>query len=952
MPIHSYDRPGGYAETLPDDFSDSDSLPPMRPSARPRPAFQQSAPPLGSAYLPPNSHPAPRPVYRHTAPPPGMFDQNAYRHVPAFGANGMPQGQYGRPAAGFHPDAYRDVPPARVPRAPAAAPMDAAAQARLSARFDPRRPPVEPTVSFDQDALNRLAARFVPREPTGAAQRPAQFRAPYVPYRQPNVRRHSPDPAQNDYTRAEIAFLRNAGFHAEERRRLTLVSDRQFQYVMEHAGALADCGFGPNAILDAARLPPDRGSFVAREAHLLDEMAWHPTDMIDLAGMPPRQRTFVMVHADCLREIGFSPLQIMLMARRPAAERSYLVLHGVELRDRGYSIGEIRRRARDYARGPVAAPRTPRQFVPEPAPSRSAPRERETRTSLPVRTLVDPDYPPPATPQRRASTTEMARLRVVAPAPSRRHAGRDQPAGQARIALTPAERQGFDDMGLADEALDQLARSSDTVRAYMLVHGGNLIAGGMSFDEVFTMAGDAAGPASERPAPRRRNASGDIGRRPAASPVPSFSWLTVEDIGNDPSLAGIRTPPQRTRSPEPMEARRVTHPRNNAPLHRAERDMLDHAHARWGHEHYTRADAENFYRETVPEPLARLLAAPRQGAPDGDDGLTYFNLLLLFAGAPHAEDNRQGDTAPQHLARMRMLANYLLESDDPALLRACDTSAAEGVAACGDRVAHGITAVDQIVLQRKIEREELTHRGLVEGKEKIFLQPRVENIAVHLANARKYRETRAAAAPPFTRASFAAHVEESLAATFVRGSGNEAGITDRLRSAFRTMFRGEQVADHSARESLEMYAALAPLLLQHGVNLVESAQHSTYGGMYRIEPLELDYALAEVHRHVRDVSEDFWAEFAGKRTIETLLRQCFQDDLRTMRAEREALQEEADEAIFSPNPSPGTDARVRDMMATISSMEKVWYREKFKELMARRHLMDNPPPLAPDLAGE
>jgi signal transduction histidine kinase len=139
-------------------------------------------------------------------------------------------------------------------------------------------------------------------------------------------------------------------------------------------------------------------------------------------------------------------------------------------------------------------------------------------------------------------------------------------------------------------------------------------------------------------------------------------------------------------------------------------------------------------------------------------------------------------------------------------------------------------------------------------------------------------------------------------------------------------------------------------LISNGVHLVESAQHSTYGRMYNIEPLELEYALKEVRRHVHDGSDDFLQEFEGNTAVETILRRRFQDDFRAMRTEREELQDQADEALFDPNADTGTQETVRDAMVALGNMEKDWYRQKLKVILAQRHLLENLPPLAADLA--
>jgi len=246
-------------------------------------------------------------------------------------------------------------------------------------------------------------------------------------------------------------------------------------------------------------------------------------------------------------------------------------------------------------------------------------------------------------------------------------------------------------------------------------------------------------------------------------------------------------------------------------------------------------------------------------------------------------------------------------------------------------------------------------RKMFESIESVFLQPRVENIATYLANARKARGGRVATVANYTRESFAAQVEQAVSASFIRSGG---GIRAQLSNVFRSAFLGDTsstnttVTDNSASESLEMYAALTPLLIQSGVNLVESAHSSTYGGMYSIEPLEIDYAHSEINRHVRDLSDDFLQEFEGNSAVEKLLRQCFQQDFRTMREEREDLQDQADDALFDTDAPAGTQAMVSETMTALATMEKDWYREKLKVVLAQRHLLDDLPPLAPDLAAD
>lgn len=859
----------------------------------------------GGQYFPADPYYSARSAQAHPAQPNQGAQYGApdpYPAIPAY-ADSAPRPLYRRHAA---PQNYGESGRRRL-------------SARLSARAGEERPPNPFT------PMTHLAPDEHYLQPP-----PALLYNPFY------VRRAAPEHVRRDYEGEELNQLRAAGFRRPDRAQLMAATDPQFRFVMGNASWLAEHGFAPADTMEAARLAPSEREFVARQVCSLNWNGFRPRDVIDLAQMAHDKRLFVLAHGAQLRAIGCSPQQMMLLATRPGAQRRYVVEHGMALCQRGYSAGAILRQARNPA--------------PRPAPD----------PALPVGAPFHPGAAGlrPDQPGRRASASAL-------PA---RHAARTSrmPGGAARLAqehaprrstttsgasLSAAERLVFEGMGLERTALDRLARISDTARTYVLVHGADLLAAGVSFDDILGMAQDTSTSAGDEAARRPQ----DGGREPAGGArgqdlSPFLSRLGIADDG--PSAAAPAVPPPRTASPEPMEAPRIAYPRNNAPLAQLERDALDHAHRRWSRGATRRDAAEEFYRNVVPESLAAKLAPPHVQS-DDPAAAGHPNLRLLLAGVAYAEDNRTDGA--RHMARVKALTAYITSLDDAQLLSECDTKAAEGVTHCGDRVAYGLTRVEQVVLLHQIQRGELPPRRLVEGIESVFLQPHVENIAAHLANARKALDG-APSAHGHTRDSFAALVEHAASTTFVRTENSSGGFGAYALNMLRGAWGGEAqrpsvtVTDNSANESLEMYAALVPALRRRGVNLVESAQSSTYGGMYQIDPLELDYACAHIDRHVRDLSSDFLREFEGNTAMEKVLKQCFQDDFRAMCAEREDLQEQTDDALFDANALPGTQETVDEVMTALASIEKEWYRDKLKVVLAQRHLLDRLPPLAPDLA--
>ncbi|TWC67291.1 hypothetical protein [Herbaspirillum sp. SJZ099] len=818
---------------------------------------------------------------------------------------------------------------------------------------------------YGSSQYQRLSARFTPSSARSEQQNPFTPLAPLPPpshYLQAPptllhnpffVRSAAPDPLQFEYTTDEITLLRSAGFRHADRQRLGNCPDAQFRFVMRHATWLAEHRFTPSDMLGTARLAPAQRHFVAQKARSLRNMGFTPIDMNDLAIMSDSKREFILSHGMRLRATGFSPLQMMLLANRPNDERRYVVVYGVELHERGYNSVQIRQQA---IRPELRPDLTPRQAHAVSSRAQQGTAYAPHRTARPA-AIIGPPIQPTLPPPRRVSTSEMAlRQRLVAPAvdgssPRRGHVQlEEQPRRRttpSANSLTSAEREGFLAIGLAPEALDRLARCSATVRTYVLAYGGNLLAGGMAFEEILTMAEQTSG-ADNTPAT-------GTGQHPGAQQTHGghdeelaqiFSRLSTEQINQDPWLADSGSVLPRSASPGPMENPVVAYPRNNAQLDGTQLTALEHAHTRWSSRHtphVTRTSGEDFYRDTVPLALTQKMAT-------ADD---HPNLRLLLAGLAYAEDNRHADTAPGHRERVKALTSYLTSTDDPDLLRNCDSAAAEGVTHCGDRVAYGLTRVEQTILQRKIEHGEMPPRKLFESIESVFLQPRVENMAAYLANARKARGNIPATRANFTPESFAEQLEQAAEANFTRTRGS-ARTT--LFSSVRSMIFGTSTTnnditiDNSASESLEMYAALAPVLIGEGIHLVESARRSTYGAMYSIDPLEKEYALKEIRRHVRNGSDDFLQEFEGNTAVETILRRRFQDDFRNMRSEREQLQDQADDALFDADAPPGTQETVREAMTALATMEKEWYREKLKVVLRQRHLLNNLPPLAPDLA--
>jgi hypothetical protein len=760
----------------------------------------------------------------------------------------------------------------------------------------------------------RLADRFVPRHNIISARgAPGYYHSgtPLVPdpfYLRPR----QADQADSAFDSDELSILHAAGFDANDRGFLAGLPDRQFAFVMTNGELLAHHGFSPVQIFSIARLAPSERTFVSRHVGELRQLHFYPEDIRDLAIMSSRRRDFILDHGRQLLASGMSPLQMRRLSTRPAAERNYVVEYGGRMRNRGSSVADIMRQARQSASRPLPQPvestsRRRSQLIIEPA-YRAAGIEPVRRPAPPL-----------------SSSPEQ---QVFTP-PPRRHTTQAQSSR-----LSSDERQTFESMGLSQQAMERLARSNSTVRTYMLEHGGSLLASGLALDEIFQMAEDIT---PSRPRSSRRQERSEPQRRRTA-PVPDldgmFSYLTVDDIA-----ATQQAQPQVQPTP-------VSHPRNNQPFNSLQQEKLDHAARRWAPGRVRNSNAENFYRETVPQALLELMAA--------DNG--HPNLHLLLAGVPYAEDNRHTTSSDRHKRRVKALTDYMINANAPDLLADCDAAAAEGVTHCGDRVAYGLTRVEQVIMQRRIEHGEIPPSQIFMSIESIFLQPRIENVAAHLANARKVRNSVPATSDNFTTQSFARQVEDAVRATFRREIENgPTGIVSPLISVLRSTFFGTPAAtntsgeDNSARESLEMYAALTPQLVQRGVNLVESAQSSTYGGMYRIEPLELEYAMALVNRHVRDMSPEFLEEFEGNSAVERVLRQCFQSDWRDMCAEREAMQEQADDALFDENAPSGTQETVQDVMTALATMEKDWYRDKLQFLLPRRHLLENMPPMAADL---
>ena len=790
---------------------------------------------------------------------------------------------------------------------------------------------------------------------------------PAVNYRPFHVHPSNVDPGRFEFSHDELGQLRSAGFRREDQRRLAAMPNEHFRFVMQYVAWLGSTGFSPAQIMDTARLAPNQRRFVASQCAMLIGTGLSPGHIIDLAQMAQGERRFVQDYSATLKAIGFTPMQILVLANCPDHERRYITDHGPNLHAQGYLPLQIRQQARDvslrpaslqwtaYGSGAAAALPQPgagyggqhypqqydsryyasqqptnqqypgQQYSGQQAQHQPYPNQPYPNQQYPNQPVHHPDYfgqqpyngvhanqqhpspryytepaelapvhaqPDPHArqhaalalrPPRRASTSEAPRRQAAAaaveasPPAAHQHGRRDPAPRQATAPETPglsyAERLAFDELDLPPGALDRLARGSDTFKTYVLAHGATLLASGMTFDEICAMASD-----SELP-------------------------------------AGTHGAGQADAAPH------VDYPRNNAPLTEDQRSTLTHAHLRWSRDRWTREVGEAFYRDTVPEALVRAVSAPQPDAHGADAGAALSDLHLLLAGVAYVADNRGAD-APGHRARVTRLTAYLTAKNDPELLRECDAAAAEGVTRCVDRIAFGLTRVEQVVMRRKVDDGEMAPREMLDSIEKVFVQHLVHDLGTHLANARKVRNSRPATDANYTRESFAAHVEQAQQQSYQVNPATGA-------------------ADSAAGESLEMYAALAPVLAARGVNMVESARTSTYGGMYQIEPLELDYALGIIDGHVRDRSDKFLDDFKGNPAVEKVLRQCFPQEYDAMREQREELQDEADDALFDANATTETQEAVRDVMTALANMDQDWFREKLLVVLAQPHRLDS-----------
>ncbi|WP_157221538.1 hypothetical protein [Herbaspirillum sp. YR522] len=782
----------------------------------------------------------------------------------------------------------------------------------------------------------------------------------------------------------EIELLRSAGFRRSHRELLASRPDNEVRFVLTNAPWLQSSQFSPDDVLATARLAPGQRDFVARECFFLAALHFTPGEMNDLALMRDSYREFVCIHGANLQAMGFSALEMMFIAMRPAVERRFVAAHGMQLHREGLCAAEIRLQARDpLARQSFEIAR--RQS--SDARSRRGPDAPPRRRTAPAR--IDDDFPPTALVRtsRRVRTTEIEPAPAITDAPQAsrpvRERHRQRPAASSRRRdsahsdapviepIGPAEQERFELMGLAQEALDRLSLSSGTARTYMLEYGENLLASGVAFDEIMHMAEDISGgqaaPVEDRRANRHRRQSqvpdpwraSDVppARRPLARATTGpddVSYLTAEDIVADGSFAHLQDIPERTSSPVHLEPAAASHPRNEERLSNDERQMLRHAHRRWA-DRMSVEQGESFYRDIAPATLTRKIAQDNRA-----------DLSLLLGGLAYAQDNQHRRTASAHKARVKEMTDYLVNADDADLLYKCDRAAAEGVTHCGDRVAYGLTRVEQVVIAHKVEAGLMTPRQMFESKQSLFVQPRVEHIAACLANARKIREEQRISIRRMNDEQFAEHIEEAISATYRRqgsngGDGGNAGgggftgwlartIGNPFGSSASVVNGDDADVDNSASESLEMYAALAPILRQRGISLVEAASTSTYGGMYGdIQPVEITYAENQINRHVRDLSDEYLQEFVGNGAVEMILRRRFQDDFRAMKEDRENAQEQVDEAMFDPNAADGTQATVREAMTALASMEQEWYLDKLKVVLRQPGILENLPPLAADL---
>ena len=775
---------------------------------------------------------------------------------------------------------------------------------------------------------------------TVASLPPAPFRSPpAVNYRPFHVHPGNVDPGRFEFSADERAQLRTAGFRRDDRQRLAAMPNENFRFVMQYAAWLGSTGFSPAQILETAALAPNLRRFVALQCARLASMGLRPGHIIDLAQIAQSERRFVQTYAATLGAIGFTPPQMLLLAQRPDHERRYITQHGSSLRAQGYLPRQIRQQARDvsirpaslqwtaYASGVSAAPLPAaagyggqhdpaqydsrlyataqpdnQQYLGQQVQNRPYHHQHAHHPQYPAPQYdTGPAQPAPAhaqhaqhtqqalqhaalalRPQRQASRSALAPGQAAASVEANRPAARQhgrrehaprQPTAPEAPGLNYAERLAFDELDLPPGAFERLARGSDTFKTYVLVHGASLLASGLNFDEICAMASDSELPASAH----------ETGQADAAS--------------------------------------RVDYPRNNAPLTEDQRSTLTHAHRRWSRDRWTLEVGEAFYRDTVPEALVRAVSAPQPGTHGADAGAALADLHLLLAGVAYVADNRGADAAG-HRERVTRLTAYITAKNDPELLRECDAAAAEGVTRCVDRIAFGLTRVEQVVMRRKVDDGEMAPREMLDSIEKVFVQHLVHDLGTHLANARKVRNSRPATDANYTRESFAAHVEQAQQQSYQVNPATGA-------------------ADSAAGESLEMYAALAPVLAARGVNMVESARTSTYGGMYQIEPLELDYALGIIDGHVRDRSDKFLDDFKGNPAVEKVLRQCFPQEYDAMREQREELQDEADDALFDANATTETQEAVRDVMTALANMDQDWFREKLLVVLAQPHRLDS-----------